>query len=178
MEMKRSKSNASFGVRDIVQVGLLAALTYVATAVINVPNGYGGVIHLGDSMVFLAAILFGRRTGALSGAIGMTLFDLLSPYAEWAPFTLVIKAGMAIIVGTIAYSGGAKGESMVRNIVGMVLAGIWMIAGYYAAEAILYSNILAPLQSILGNVIQATAGTVIATVLLAAVKKTNYFKNK
>lgn len=178
MEMKRTNGRTAFGVKDIVLVGLLAALIYVATAVINVPNGYGGVIHLGDSMVFLAAILFGRRIGALSGAIGMTLFDLLSPYAEWAPFTLVIKGVMALIVGTIAYSGGAKGENMVRNIIGMVLGGIWMIAGYYAAEAILYQNILAPVASILGNVIQFAAGTVIASVLFVAVKKTNYFKNR
>lgn len=176
MEMKRTNGRTAFGVRDIVQVGLLAALIYIATMAINVPNGYGGVIHLGDSMVFLAAILFGRRTGALSGAIGMTLFDLLSPYAEWAPFTFVIKGGMALIVGTVAYSGGAKGESMVRNTVGMVLGGIWMIAGYYAAEAVLVQNILAPVAGILGNVIQFAAGTVIAFFLILAVRRTHYFK--
>ncbi|MGO0807035.1 ECF transporter S component, partial [Clostridioides difficile] len=35
-------------------------------------------MHLGTAMLFISAIVFGGKKGALSGAIGMSLFDLIS----------------------------------------------------------------------------------------------------
>lgn len=40
--------------------------------------GSGGLIHLGNVPLFVAAMLFGRKTGAIAGAFGMGLFDLMS----------------------------------------------------------------------------------------------------
>jgi uncharacterized membrane protein len=60
----------------------------------------------------------------------------------------------------------------------MLLAGIWMIFGYYVAEAVITWNIKQPIFSIFGNVIQVTAGAVIAFVIIAAIKKTSYFNNR
>jgi len=178
MEMKKSGcSNTSSRVRNIVQLGLLSALTFVAAWAIHIPYGNGGVVHLGDSMIFLTAILFGRRQAAISGALGMALFDIMSGFVAWAPYTLVIKAVMGLITGTVAYSGGSKGANTVKNIAGMILAGIWMVAGYYAAEGIMLSNWTVPLAWIPGNIIQFSAGAAIAVIVIAAIKRTNYFKN-
>ena len=74
------------------------------TAVVNIrlpfaPNG--GLIHLGNVPLFLAAIIFGRKTGALSGAFGMGLFDLFSGWTAWAPFTFAIVGLMGFSVGAI-----------------------------------------------------------------------------
>lgn len=51
----------------------------VATCFINIrlPIGQGGLIHLGNVPLFLIAILFGKKIGALAGAFGMGLFDLM-----------------------------------------------------------------------------------------------------
>lgn len=179
METRNSNySSTGAHIRDIVQMGLLSALTFVAAWAIHIPYGNGGVIHLGDSMIFLTAVIFGRRYAAVSGAIGMTMFDILSGFSVWAPYTLVIKAVMGLIAGSLANQGGSKGRSVVKNAAGMVLAGIWMILGYYAAEAIITWNITQPLFSILGNVIQVGAGAAIAFVIIAAIKKTSYFNNR
>ena len=69
---------------------LFIALTLVATWLINIRlpfMGSGGLIHLGNVPLFVAAMLFGRKTGAIAGAFGMGLFDLMSGWTAWAPFT-------------------------------------------------------------------------------------------
>lgn len=59
---------------DLVITAILAALVFVATMFINLklPFGQGGLIHLGTSMLFISAILFGPKRG-----------HLLEP-SEWA----------------------------------------------------------------------------------------------
>ena len=48
---------------DLVITAILAALVFVATMFINLklPIGQGGLIHLGTSMLFISAILFGPK---------------------------------------------------------------------------------------------------------------------
>jgi uncharacterized membrane protein len=175
MEMKNSSTKSSQRVREMVQIALMTALTYLSVSYLNIPNGFGGVIHLGDSVIFVTAILLGTRQAAISGAIGMTMFDAFSPYAAYAPYTFVIKLGMALIVGLLANSADAKGNNWVKNIMGIVLAGAWGVAGYYGAEAIMTGSLYAPVVGIPGNVIQVAAGGAIAVALLMALKNTKYF---
>jgi uncharacterized membrane protein len=179
METKNSNvSTVSSRIKELVQMGLLSALTFVATMAIHVPSWNGGVIHLGDSMIFLTAVVFGKKYAAISGAIGMTMFDILSGYVIWAPYTFVIKALMGFIAGSIAYTGGSKGENVYKNAIGIILAGIWMIFGYYVAEVLITGNMVSPIASVTGNTIQFGAGAVIAFVIIAAIRKTSYFKNR
>lgn len=65
--------------KEIVITGLSIALVFVATLFINIrlPIGQGGLIHLGNVPLFLVAIIFGKKIGALAGAFGMGLFDLM-----------------------------------------------------------------------------------------------------
>lgn len=170
--------SVSLKIRELVQMGLLSALTFVATMAIHVPSWNGGVIHLGDSMIFLTAVIFGRKYAAISGAIGMTMFDILSGYSVWAPYTLIIKAVMGFIAGSVAYMGGEKGENSYKNAVGIFLAGIWMILGYYVAEVMITGNLVSPVASMTGNTIQFGAGAIIAFVIIAGIKRTSYFKNR
>ena len=74
------KGRSSIAIRSITMDGLFIALVFVATMFINLRlpiAANGGLIHLGNVPLFLAAIIFGRRTGTLAGAFGMGLFDLL-----------------------------------------------------------------------------------------------------
>lgn len=51
---------------DLVITAILAALIFTATLInIKLPFGQGGLIHLGTSMLFMAAILFGPKKGHL-----------------------------------------------------------------------------------------------------------------
>ena len=103
MTEKTTMNKASIYLLSIT--ALFVALTYVFTAFVNIRlpiAANGGLIHLGNVPLFIAAILFGRKVGAIAGGVGMALFDLLSGWTLWAPFTLVIVGLMGYVTGLIA----------------------------------------------------------------------------
>lgn len=179
----RQNAHRSSIVLDIVHIGLMAAIVFVATSIIHVKT-YMGVLHAGDSMVFLAAILLRRNKVVLASAIGMTMFDLANGYVTWAPFTLVIKAVMAYIAATIAYRGEYKGHNVRNNITGFAISGVWMIIAYYFGQVVilmflsdekqtLAQSLLVSLKDVPTNIIQVIVGILIAVPLIKQIRKTN-----
>lgn len=157
----------------LVITSLFIALTYIFTAFVNVRlpiGGNGGLIHLGNIPLFIAAIVFGKRTGALAGGIGMALFDLLSGWTIWAPFTFVIVGLMGFFVGLIT-----EKESHHKHgwyIFALIIACIIKVVGYYFAELILYHNAIVPLASIPGNLIQVGTAAVVVLVIVDPLNRT------
>jgi len=158
--------------KKLVVNALFIALTFVATMFINIRlpiMGNGGLIHLGNVPLFLAAIIFGRKTGALAGALGMGLFDLVSGWTAWAPFTFVIVGAMGYVTGLI--SEKLKEKPMIGNFVAIAAALMIKIVGYYFAEVILYQNWIVPFGSIPGNVMQVVVAAVIVLPIAGGLKK-------
>lgn len=152
-------------VKELAITAICIVLVYVFTAVVNVKlpiAAAGGLIHLGNVPLFVAAILFGKRTGMIAGGIGMGLFDLLSGWTLWAPFTLVTVGIMGLVVGLVT----EKKKSFPRYILAMVLACIIKIVGYYIAEGIIYGNWVAPAASIPGNLVQIGVAAVITLIVI------------
>ena len=171
--MEANKERSKFSTKDLVETALLTTLVFVATAFINIRLpilSSGGLVHLGNVILFAAAILFGKKKGAIAGAVGMAIFDLSSGWALWAPFTLVVRGIMGYIVGTIAYSNNKNGDNFLINILAVFVSGIWMIIGYYITEVILYGNLLAPVASIPGNITQLVVGLVLGLPLAKILK--------
>ncbi|WP_051188553.1 ECF transporter S component [Proteocatella sphenisci] len=84
----------------LVLTGLMTALVTIATMFLMVPVPFtGGYIHLGDSMIFISVLLLGWKRGGFAAGVGSMMADLFAGYANWAPWTLVIKLVMAIIMG-------------------------------------------------------------------------------
>ncbi len=159
--------------QKLVITALMIALTYVFTAMINIRlpfAGSGGLIHLGNVPLFIAAILFGKRTGALAGGIGMGLFDVLSGWTAWAPFTFLIVGLMGYETGLFAEKRIIK-NTYVNTAVSLVLALVIKIVGYYFAEVFLYHNWLTPLGSIPGNVLQVGTAAVIVVAVVPVLKR-------
>lgn len=172
--MQQAKQANRINTRDLVESALLVSLVYIATRFINIRipmTASGGLVHLGNVMLFISAIVFGPKKGAIAGAFGMGLFDLLSEWAMWAPFTFVIRGIMGYIIGKIAWSKDKKGNSMILNIGAIVVSAIWMIFGYYIAEGILYGNWISPVASIPGNIIQIVVGLIIGIPAAKALKQ-------
>ncbi len=162
---------------DMVHVSLMAAMICLVTSVITIPS-YNGVIHIGDSMVFAAAILLGKKKGTAASALGMFLFDMIHGYLIWAPFTLIIKGVMAYITADIYYRKEKK--SLGYEIFAFSVSSVWMVAAYYLAGAIknlLFSGkgitfkqaLIASSYDIPGNILQVLVGILIAIPLLKAV---------
>ena len=117
--------------------------------------------------LFIFAIIFGKKTGAIAGGIGMGLFDLLSGWTAWAPFTLIIVGLMGFVMGLIT----EKKQGFQWYVVAMVAACAIKIAGYYIAEVILYGNWVTPATSIPGNLLQIGVAAVIVLIIIVPLKK-------
>lgn len=148
-----NKSNITLG---LAITALLIALIFIGTYAIQVPMPFsqGGLIHAGDLVFFTVCLLFRPKRSSIAGAFGMGLFDLLSPYAIWAPFTFVIRLIMGFAISSVA----GQGDKISRNLLALLVGLPILIGGYYAAEAILYGNWIAPVKSITGNFSQWLIG--------------------
>lgn len=60
--------------------------------------------------------------------------------------------------------------------IGMMIAGTWMVTGYYIAAGWMYGSFILPIFSIPWNVIQFVLGAVLGMILLAALNRTNFKK--
>lgn len=159
------KSN-KIGIKEIVITALFIALVFVFTAFINIRlpiGGNGGLIHLGNIPLFIAAIVFGKRTGCIAGAVGMGLFDVVSGWAIWAPFTFVIVGLMGFMVGLITEK--KKSHRFAWYTLAIVVALVIKIVGYYFTEVILYHNFVVPFASIPGNVIQVSFAGIVTLII-------------
>lgn len=109
MENKNSK------ILKLIQTGVLAALCFVSFTFLSIKIPVGGdavSLHIGNAFCVLAALLLGGWYGGLSGAIGMTISDLLDPtYAIGAPKTFVLKLCIGLITGLIAHRYAKIDES-------------------------------------------------------------------
>ncbi|WP_113674234.1 ECF transporter S component [Vallitalea guaymasensis] len=248
----------SSDIKKITYTGLMTALVLLATLVIKVPVPFtNGYIHLGDSMIFIAAILLGWRYGAFAAGVGSALADVIGGYAHWAIPTLIIKALMGAIVGicvsekfrkkmyiylSIVFAGGfAIFNVILRNIIsskisletnalnknlldelelnsveelislanrvetqlliitvlipliilglsllvaklnnikfkpaytfGFVIAGTFMVFGYYIASYIMTGNYIVPIFSLPWNMVQFIMGLIIANLIVAGLNK-------
>lgn len=91
-------------IEKLVMTALMTAIIAVVTIIIPIPVPFtNGYIHLGDSMIFLSVIILGYKRGAVAAAFGSAFADLFLGYVYWAPWTFVIKGGMALILGLILY---------------------------------------------------------------------------
>ena len=170
--------------KDLVQVSLMAAIIFVAAYIIHIPTA-GGVVHLGDCMVFVAAVILGKKRGAYASAIGMALFDILSGYAIWAPFTFIIKGAMAYIAGAILER--SKNEGIKIQLIAFLAASIFMVPAYYLSQVIigalltgelgLSAAFVYALKDVPTNIFQVGSGIVIALPLLKALEKTPVLHN-
>jgi len=155
--MKNGDSN---GTKKVVFGALFVALVYVCTAFVNIRlpiAANGGLIHLGNVPLFIIAITFGKKYGAVAGGLGMTIFDLTGGWFLWAPFTLVVVALMGFAAGAITQ----KHKGLPAITAALAAACAIKIVGYYIAEAIIYGNWIAPAASIPGNLVQIGVAAVI-----------------
>lgn len=106
-----TKSSQSIAIKTSI-TAIMAALTCVVTMSISIyiPSS-NGFFNIGESIVYLSAILFGPYIGALSGGIGSMAADLFLGYPNYAPGTLVIKGIEGFVVGFI-YQKLRNGKSI------------------------------------------------------------------
>ena len=111
---------------DIAVVAVFSALTAVLTGTTGMmlPSPTGGYTHIGDTVIYVAALLFGCKVGGLVGVIGPVVADLLVGYPRW--FVTVLAHGSQ---GFIAGLGRKK--STVVQVVLLAVSGLVMATTYF-----------------------------------------------
>ncbi|HDD39722.1 MAG TPA: hypothetical protein ENG21_00515 [Nitrososphaeria archaeon] len=83
-------------------MALSTALVLAATVVINIyVPATRGYFNLGETMIYLVALLFDPLTAAFAGGVGSALADVVLGYTIYAPATLVIKAAEGALASTL-----------------------------------------------------------------------------
>ena len=98
--MSSTKTTSTEQVRFLTVTAIGIALVYVFTWLINIRLPFapqGGLIHLGNVPLFIFAILFGKKTGAIAGGVGMGWITEKKQGFQW--YVVAMLAACAIKIG-------------------------------------------------------------------------------
>jgi uncharacterized membrane protein len=159
----------------IVITALFAALICVATMLIQIPiPATGGYANLGDGIILICAFLMPPAYAVTAAGLGSALADILAGYVSYAPATLVIKAGVALIAALIFQRLG-KGKSTRSALAVMITAGIlaeaFMVLGYFLYEAVILGYGLGAAGAIIGNIGQGVVGVIVGCIVAPVLRK-------
>ena len=177
--MQKTTSYSQTRTFDLIITSMLIALVFVATVLLNIKlpiTANGGLVHLGTAVLFISSILFGPKKGAIAGAVGMGLFDLVGPWILWTPITVLARGLQGYIVGKIAWSKGRNGNNLALNLIATIVSIPFMLGVYYLGEAIIFKSWIIPAASIPGNIVQNVVGLCVAIPVCVVLKKIPYFK--
>ena len=158
----------------VILTSMFAAMVCVSTICIQIASPMGGYVNLGDALVLMSAFLLGPVYGTAAAGIGSALADLLTGYAYYAPGTLIIKGGIALIAYLVLTGIDRKLAKLPRPLrmaIAAVPGEIFMVAGYLVYAWIFLGYGASAVASVPGNCMQAIAGIVIACVLTPVVEK-------
>ena len=148
-----------------MQSAAFIAIIFLMIYFIRLPNGFGGFIHFGDSLIFIAASVLPVPFSLFVAALGPGLFNLAAEGgAIWFPFTIVIKPLMALCFTN-------KGNSIlgrVRNRVAPFLAAGINTALYFIANMILFDGWAAGIAALWPGLIVQGIGSVVFFFIIAA----------
>lgn len=120
--------------KAVIQLSLMAvmsALVAIGTMVVQIPNGMGGYFNVGDTLIFVAALIFNPFVSGVAGGLGSALADLPG-YVVYAPATFVIKGLEGLLAGLITTK-----KSLLRDVIAVSVAGTEMVIGYFLFEVYL-----------------------------------------
>ncbi len=157
-------------IKRAVLIATFAAIVF-AGGCVALPAGIGN-INLADSMLLFCAMLMGPIPALIAGIIGATLGDLAAGYAIYIPATLLIKAGMALLLW-LMWRLLKDLHDMLRFVIGGVVAELFMVAGYFVYESTLLGLGLGAAANIPANLLQGAIAIGLSVGVYSVFKKTN-----
>lgn len=141
----------------------MIAITTVMTMIMWPMPATKGYINLGDMVVFLSALILGKKGGLIVGGVGSSLADMLLGYTHYAPITLIVKGLEGFLAGYLI-------EKETKPIIATTIAGVFMACGYLLVELFIYGK--AAFVSFPGNIGQGLIGSIAAILVYNGIKKT------
>ena len=155
-----------FTQKDIAIEGMMIALVFIGTFYFKIPTAFG-YTHLGDCMIILATCLLGTKRGALAGALGAGLSDLVGGYTAWVLPTMFFKAAWVLVMGLVAFK--ILNNSNYSLWIGAILGGLVHIALYTLIKIPMFGLSYA-LGTLFTLSLQTTSGIVLGNLIYSAIK--------
>lgn len=171
----------SISTKKLALNGVMIAVVFLTTYFTKIP-GPVGPFNIGDAAIMLTAVLLGRNSGFLSGAIGSAIADIAMGYGIFAPFTFIVKGIEGYVVGVLASKNAEGKTSEAMRIVAIATGAIIMISGYFLAETFLLRfidpafGLAKALEDLPFNLVQGGVSAVIGYVVSILLIKANVYR--
>ncbi len=171
--------------KNLVINALMIALVFLITYLpfLHIPSPIAqGYFNIGDAAIMIAALLLGKKSGFLAGALGSALADLAYGAFIFVPITFIVKGLEGYVVGAIAGRKGDREPSHGVRILAVVVGAVTMVAGYFVFEAVIlrvidkslaFTAIVAELP---GNLVQGIVSAFLAYIFIILLSRSNAIK--
>lgn len=150
---------------EIATVSVFSAIYAIAILLVVIPSPTGGYTHIGDVIVFIAALLFGYKVGGLVGIIGSVVADLYTGYSRW--FVSILAHGLEGV-----FAGLAKGRSLRFQILMCVMGGFLMASTYFLVNIFIKGLPLAVISYLRDLFAQAAVSMILGITIANIIKRT------
>jgi len=150
--------------KEVALTAVLSAAYAAAILLLVIPSPTGGYTHIGDFVVFAAALLFGYKVGSFAGAIGAVAVDLFTGYPRW--FVSIPAHWLEGLV-----PGLAKNKPFTLQVVSCAIGGFLMATTYFVVNVYVKGLALAAVSYARDLFVQAGISIVLALTVVKAVKK-------
>lgn len=151
--------------REVAVVAVLSAVYAILIIVLKVPSPTGGYTHIGDLVVFAAALLFGYKVGGLVGIVGSVAADFYVGYERW--FVSILAHGLEGLI-----PGIAKGKSFIVQAVACVFGGFLMATTYFIINVFIKGYPAAIISYMRDLFVQAGVSIIVGLAVVKAVRST------
>lgn len=139
--------------QKLLFLSLICALSVTLGNVLKIPTPTGFVTLL-DAGIYFSAFYFGKKEGAIVGGLSGFLIDLIAGYPQWMVFSLINH-------GLQGFFAGFKNQ---LRIIGLLLASLSMVGGYFLAGSLLH-GVGAAGAAVLSNISQNFFGMFVGYLL-------------
>lgn len=151
-------------VKELCISALGICLVFCATFLIKIPNGFQGYFNCGDGMILAFVPFVNPLFAFLIGGVGSAIADIVSGYASYALFTLVIKGIEGLLISILISRFKSK-------IFVFSLGAIWMVIGYFIADSFVNQSLWIAVLSMPINLIQGITGCILGFIQYPILKK-------
>jgi uncharacterized membrane protein len=148
----------------VALVSMFSALTAALTYLVRVPSPTGGYTHIGDTIIYLAALLFGPSVGVAVGILGPLAADLLAGYPR--RYVSIVAHG---VQGYLA--GLGRGRRFRAQAMLLVAAGLAMSFTYFAVNVYIKGVALATASLIRDVFGQSLVSWILSLLLVKPLEK-------
>jgi len=144
----KKRENSTGLTLNLAMAGVFAALVCIATMIfrIYIP-ATSGYFNIGETIIYITALLFGPFVGAFAGGLGSGIADMIG-YPVFAPGTLVIKGFEGAIVGFLnkMFPKIKFNWRIFTTVLGLIVGILLAITGsiYYHGDVNIYLGIPPP----------------------------------